>query len=187
MFARINSNMNEFVYRLNLPPLTDVLLNKDILYNEEKYDTIYRQLTTDCIKPEWLTFNNYNWNSVLYFYKNNSSGIIHLDRNDRSHLPHNPCVWGINWIYNNNGIMEYWPIEDILHQTLDTRSKYITVCYSDKEPHRTYHMTEGAYLVNASLPHKATGESKRRALSLRDTTCNETWDEVVDKFKNYII
>ena len=61
--------MNEFVYRLNLPPLTDILLNKDILYNEEKYDTIYRQLTTDCIKPEWLTFNNYNWNSVLYFIK----------------------------------------------------------------------------------------------------------------------
>ena len=179
--------MNEFVYRLNLPPLTDILLNKDILYNEEKYDTIYRQLTTDCIKPEWLTFNNYNWNSVLYFYKNNSSGVIHMDKNDRSHLPHKPCVWGINWIYNNSGIMEYWPLADILHQVVDAKNKFITVCYSNKKPHSTYHMTEGAYLVNASLPHKATGESKRSALSLRDTTCNETWDTIVDKFKNYII
>jgi hypothetical protein len=48
-------------------------------------------------------------------------------------------------------------------------------------------MCEGAYLVNASIPHKATGESKRHVLSLRNNTCIETWDTVVDKFKNYII
>jgi hypothetical protein len=180
--------MKEFVYHLNLPPLTDILLEsaKDKLFNE-KSDLIYRHLTTDCVKTEWLSFNNYNWNYILYFYKNNSSGFIHFDGKEILQ-PDEKAVWGINWIYGNSGIMEYWRMEDIFPPMInhgDPNNR--TICKSIRPPFRTYHMSEGVYLVNASFPHNATGNAGRYAFSLRDNTCRETWDTVVDKFKNYII
>ena len=181
--------MNEFVYKLNLPPLSEILIDsaKNSLFNETN-DSVLRFLTNEWVKPEWLTFNNYNWNYILYFYKNNSSGFVHLDGKNIKYQPHHPCVWGINWIYGNGGIMEYWLMEDILplsNQPNDNVDRII--CTPIKKPYRTYHMTEGAYLVNASFPHKATGQSGRYAFSLRDNTCIENWDTVITNFKNYII
>jgi hypothetical protein len=188
--------MNEFVYKLNLPPLSEILIDsaKNSLFNETndlsfgRNVSILRYLTNEWVKPEWLTFNNYNWNHILYFYKKNSSGFVHLDGKNIKHQPHHPCVWGINWIYGNDGIMEYWLMKDILpmrNQPNDNNDRII--CIPIKKPYRVYHMTEGAYLVNASFPHKATCQSERYAFSLRDNTCVENWDTVITNFKNYII
>jgi hypothetical protein len=180
--------MNEFVYRLNLPPLSEILLDsaKNSLFNEKPDEVIgHRYLSTSFIKPEWLTFNNYNWNLILYFYKNNHSGTIHID-GEKIAQPHEQCVWGINWIYGNSGSMEYWLMEDII-PIVNYNYKDRILCKTDKKPYRTYHMPEGAYLVNASFPHNATSEAKRYALSLRDDSCKETWDAVVNKFKDYIV
>lgn len=181
--------MNEFVYKLNLPPLSEILVDsaKNSLFNETAGDSL-RVLTNECVKPEWLTFNNYNWNYILCFYKNNSSGVIHIDGTNTKYQPHNPCFWGINWIYGNSGIMEYWSMEDISPlNALPEPNVSRIVCTSIKKPYRRYHMAEGAYLVNASFPHKATGQSGRYAFSLRDNTCIENWDTVITNFKNYII
>ena len=180
--------MNEFVYKLNLPPLTEILLDtaKNSLFNE-KSSLVYKYLKTDCVKPEWLSFNNYAWDTILFFYKSDASGLIHIDGKNISNLEERP-IWGINWIYSGNSIMEYWRMEDIITpiiNPLDTNNR--TICKSFKKPYRTYDMPEGVYLVNASFPHKATGFGKRYAFSLRDNTCTETWDTVVSNFKNYIV
>ena len=180
--------MNDFVYKLNLPVLSEILVDsaKNSLFNETNH-LVIRFLTTEWIKSEWLTFNNYNWDRILYFYKDNSSGVIHIDGKDIKHQPHHPCVWGINWISGNNGIMEYWLVEDIFPLSNQPNDNVDRIIYTSiKKPYRTYHMTEGAYLVNASLPHKATGQSGRYAFSLRDSKCRETWDTVINNFKSYI-
>lgn len=180
--------MNEFVYKLNLPPLLEILLDsaKDTLFNT-KNNLAYFYVNTDCVKPEWLQFNNYNWNSILLFYKNNSSGLIHIDGKN-SIDPLEQPTWGINWIHGGQGVMDYWNMEDVLPPTFNPNGpKDRIICHPMRESSRTYHMSEGAYLVNASFPHKASGNAGRYAFSLRDTTSTDSWDTVVNNFKQYII
>ena len=180
--------MNELVYKLDLPPLTGILTDfaKDSLFNETK-DRTYRYVDpTSCVKPEWLTFNNYNWDTSLLFYKNNTSSNIHIDGKKLLTEQHNFANWGINWIHNGNCIMEYWLIEDV--DVLPRTIKDIHYrCETNKSSYRTYQISEGAYLVNTSYPHKVTGFSNRYAFSLRDSRYSQTWDTVVNNFKNYII
>lgn len=177
--------MNEFVYKLNLPLLPEILLDsaKKSLFNQTRDSFCYLK-PLNIVKPEWLTVNSYNWNNILHFYKNNTTGVIHMD--DKDVLNQAWSNWGINWIHGNSGIMEYWLLQDVVLPSVSNDKVDRIVCTTAKKPHRTYYMSEGAYLVNASFPHRATALGSRYAFSLRDTTCFETWDTVVDKFKNYI-
>jgi hypothetical protein len=181
--------MNEFVYKLNLPPLPEILSDfaKDSLFNETK-DRTYRFVNIDCVKPEWLTFNNYNWDTARLFYKKNVKGNIHIDGKKIITPQDNYVNWGINWIHNGNCVMEYWLFEDVdVLPKKDILKDIHHLCKTTKPPYRTYQMPEGAYLVNTSYPHNATGISNRYGFSLRDSRYSENWDTVVNNFKNYII
>ena len=56
-------------------------------------------------------------------------------------------------------------------------------------------MTTGAYLVNATIPHRATAYNERIVLSVRPNRMgeqgillwNKSWDDIVDMFKEYIV
>lgn len=187
--------MTEFVYKLNLPPLTEILLDtaKEKLFNA-KHEAEHSHITDlkSYLKPEWLTFNGITWNIVSFFYKSNYTGLIHIDEQVRAHLPHERSSWGINWIHGGSGILEYWLPEDIIFsppETDETGDYKRIQCSTNKPPYRTYNMSPGAYLVNASIPHRATGYEGRYAFSLRDNAEKtiKTWNTVVEMFSPYIV
>ena len=89
-------------------------------------------------------------------------------------------------------MLEYWLPEDIIFsvpETDETGNYKRIQCSTTKLPYRTYNMLPGAYLVNASVPHRATGHHGRYAFSLRDDTKEnvKTWNTVVDIFKDFIV
>jgi len=176
--------MLEFMYKLNLPPLDEILTEngkKELFVG--KNTTIYKQYDPkDLLKSEWLKWRNIEWDFVNFFYKPNHRGFIHID---------GPGVWGINWIHNGFGLMEYWQPEDvtILEPEPDEINSIRSECFTNKKPYKIYNVSPGAYLTNAILPHRATGIMGRYALSLR---CYKSdtwvpWDQAIIKFKDLFI
>lgn len=169
------------MYKLNLPPLDEILTDegkeKLLIGGEE---VLYNQYhPAGLVKPEWLTWRGLEWDFVNFFYKNNFQGIIHID---------GPTVWGINWIYNGHGTMEYWLPEDVKQRPaafdgVGNRSK----CVTEKPPIKIYTTTPGAYLTNAAIPHRPTGYNGRYAFSLRCYANPITWKEAITKFEDLFI
>ena len=180
----------EYIYRLNLPPLEQVLLDhdRDIVPMNGSLKPLYVvKKSKDLFKQEWLTFLGLDWDRVLVFYKPNGYiGRTHIDDIN------NP-VWGINWISGGTGIIEYWDSNKIeepetTHDTNGYVIKDYDKCVKNITAHKSYVQNQGVYLVNAGFPHRATGYDNRVCVSLR--TENESgisWHEIVDKFKDYIV
>jgi hypothetical protein len=175
----------EYIYKLNLPPLTDILQEgvAEKIFNggDSSFKRVYDP--QQIIKSEWLTWNDIQFNHIDFFYKNNFVGIVHVDAEH---------AWGINWIHNGLGKLEYWLPNDItkVGNELDAlgspRCRYI----ANTPPIKRYTTPPGAYLVNAGIPHLASGKNGRYALSLRSRhPQNQSlrWDDVVTKFKHLII
>jgi hypothetical protein len=187
--------MFEYVYKLNFPLLPDILLDsaKKSLFDFTE-PTHKMMVAKELVKPEWLIFNNIEFEGFNFFYKPNFIGLIHSDEATELKEPTAPCVWGINWIHNGSARMEYWT-KEMLDPVLDEpdspeylRSGYKRIrCSTNVAPIKVYDMMVGAYLVNASVPHRASGFGNRYAVSLRPKIKNMPWLEVVDNFKNYII
>ena len=187
--------MVEYVYKLNFPLLPDILLDsaKKSLFVGSTEPIHKMMVAKELIKPEWLTFNNIEFVGFDFFYKPNFVGLIHSDEATELKEPTAPCVWGINWIHNGSARMEYWT-KEMLNPILDEpdspeyrRPGYHRIrCSTNVGPIKVYDMTEGAYLVNASVPHRASGFGNRYAGSLRPKI-KKPWLEVVDNFKDYII
>jgi hypothetical protein len=63
----------EFLYRLKLPPLEEVLLSSDILnpYVEKlsSGSKIFYPEPKDIFKPNWLRFKNVNWDYLSLFVR----------------------------------------------------------------------------------------------------------------------
>lgn len=167
------------MYKLDLPPLDQILTDKgkaDLLTGKDV--SLYSQHhPAGLIKPEWLNWEGIEWNFVNFFYKPDRVGMIHVD---------GPGVWGINWIYNGYGTMEYWRPEDvtILEAEYDEVDSKRSECLSDKPPIKVYSTMPGAYLTNAFTPHRASGRMGRYAFSLRCYNTSITWDEAVLKFQH---
>ena len=192
--------MSEFVYQLNLPPITDMLLdgiNENMLAPlarkaDKTASFIYKSmLATSIIKPECLNINGFEFTHALLFYKSNGKlGRIHTDTTDVS-----LTAWGINWIYGGFGILEYWDEEDLVNEQVITRIDE-QGCpikhYTSLVPARKiYTITSpNAYLVNGSEIHRPTAWGGRWAISLRsydESNYNMPWDNIVEKFKNLIV
>ncbi len=195
--------MTEFVYQLNLPPITDMLLdgiNENMLAPlARKADWsssfIYESmLATSIIKPEYLNINGFEFTKVLLFYKSKGKlGKIHRDTPDLSITD-----WCINWIHGGFGTLEYWDEEDFINgeviTRIDERGYHIPV-YSINTSlvpaRKTYTTTSpNAYLLNTSEIHRPTAWGGRWAISLRTKilpNCNMSWDDIVERFKNLII
>jgi len=192
--------MTEFVYQLNLPPITDMLLdgiNENMLAPlarkaDESSSFFYNSIpATSIIKPEYLNINGFEFTLVLLFYKSNGSlGRIHRDTTDLG-----ITEWGINWIHGGFGILEYWNEEDLINEEVITRideQGYPIIHYKSLTPARkTYTTTSpNAYLVNATEIHRLTAWGGRWAISLRTKklpNCNMSWDDIIEKFKNLIV
>jgi hypothetical protein len=174
--------MLEFMYKLDLPPLPDILTEtakQQLLVG--KRDILYSQYhPADLLKPEWLTWEGIEWNFVNFFYKPNTTGIIHID---------GPEVWGINWIHNGWGAMEYWLPEDVtvLEAEYDEIDSKRSECITTKSPIKVYNTMPGAYLTNAAIPHRASGRLERYAFSLRCYDTDITWKQAVAKFKHLML
>ena len=191
--------MSEFVYQLNLPPITDMLLdgiNENMLAPlARKADLgsffIYESmLATSIIKPEYLNINGFEFTRAILFYKSKGKlGKIHRDTTDLS-----ITAWGINWIYGGFGILEYWDEEDLVHAVVSAVETHLDAQgspikhYTSLVPARKKYVTTSpnAYLVNTTEIHRSTAWGGRWAISLR-SNCNMPWDDIVEKFKNLIV
>jgi hypothetical protein len=168
--------MTEFVYPLNLPPLADILLDSAGLFSTSS--DFCKYAPQDILKPEWCHWEGLNWDFSLFFQKTDGkTGMIHVDG----------PVWGINWIHNGHGTLEFWNPKDVdmvLETTELGTPRY--KCSTTVAPSKIYTTVPGAYLVNASAPHRATGFDKRYALSVRSYSSKLSWESAVTKFQKYI-
>ena len=182
--------MSEFVYQLNLPPITDMLLdgiNENMLaplasYADKTASFIYKSmLATSIIKPEYLNINGFEFTGAILFYKSKGKlGRIHRDTTDLG-----MTIWGINWIHGGFGILEYWNEEDLINEeviTLIDEQGSPIKHYTSLVPARKKYVTTSpnAYLVNTTEIHRSTAWGGRWAISLR-SKYNMPWDDIVEK------
>ena len=191
LFSILNSHM-EYIYRLNLPTLPHLILDSvsTKLEHNPDHPIVERYDAYELIKPEWLTINGYQWTSVVYFYKpTNFVGKIHRDSDNFNEMP-----WAINWIYGGTGVLSYYlpesipePVAMINHMGYPVL-KYAEMGNDTHVPEKKYVMEQGAYLVNASIPHLPSSLGQRHCVSVRsDASYNIPWERVVDSFEHYII
>lgn len=195
----------EQVYELNLPSFYEIINAsfkgfENLDEQDKKYKYLFDYNLTDILKPEWLTFLGFKWRSYRYF-KKSGPGSIHTDLSDlkmvESYRLHGrPCFWGINWVFNGSGTIKFWEYKNLhyIGNTIgsDNNPKLGVVpkFFPLSKPDYQYDNLENhVYLTNASLPHVAEGFNKRCVFSLRadNINLNYTWEEAVDKFKDYII
>jgi hypothetical protein len=186
--------MLEYIYKLNLPSLKNVInLNEleKIFINYQTTDRLHLSFEAEQLfKPEILTVNNIKFSKVSVFKKTNCVGDIHTDDYDNIKNENENPVWGINWVYNGISQMEYWSKSQISSYTLvpDDVGTHNTNCKSADVAEKIYLLAnQHPYLVNTSIPHRATGFGHRYVFSLRTQTTNFKWIELVDKFKDLII
>ena len=172
----------EYMYKLDLPPLDQILSDEgkaELLVGDQA--AMYKQYhPRELVKPEWLNWAGIEWDFVNFFYKNNHTGVIHVDGRR---------VWGINWIYNGYGVMEYWRPEDVneLVEEGDIIGSSRIVCIPNKDPVKVYTTLPGAYLTNAEIPHRPSGFDGRYAFSLRCRNKRITWNDAVANFQHLFI
>ena len=181
--------MTEYLYKLNLPPVTEIMSLKSI-------DKIFTGNNTpihksfpakEILKPEWYNFLDIEWKDFIVFYKPDFLGKVHADDNVKIRDKTEKCVWGINFIHGGTGYMEYWEPEDmdILERRSDSVGTYNIHCETSKPPRKKYKTDPGAYLVNASQIHRVQGIGKRYALVLRPQS-TKTWAEILIQFSPFI-
>jgi len=178
--------MDEFVYKLNLPPFNKIVL-PGVFDKLMKSNLNYQQhKSADIIKPEFLNINSILFDGCTIFIKHDSIGSIHSDKDSQRRAP-----WGINWIWGGKmGLLDYWLPEDIdkTETLIDPLGVAFDVHTTSAPPSKRYYtIPKCAYLVNAEVAHRATGFQKRYAICLRSTDLqNMPWKEVVEKFKPLI-
>lgn len=183
------------IYKLNLPQMSECVLDgveKRYLNHDTKQHTlddyIYSAPVNEFIKPEYRKLGGFNWREFLIFYRKASTAILaHTDNPDPSTI----TTWAINWIHKGCGIMEYWYLEDIEKENTKP-SKYdattsIFICKPTTPPRLTYLLPPGAYLVNSSNVHRATGLYERYCVSYRTNIDTIPWSNIVNHFGNLVI
>lgn len=177
------------IYKLNLPQLSECILEgiaEKYLFdnNENSYAWVEPK---KIFKSEYLHIKDLNWTEVLIFFKKNSKpGIPHTDNSD----PNKITTWGINWIYNGIGLMEYWNFDDFPKENvkfvLDKHGYGTYHCLPAIPPRSKYILKPGAYLVNTSMVHSAIGNPGRYCVSYRTTGRSFSWGEIVNLFDDLI-
>lgn len=176
----INIVMTPLIYQLNLPPLTDCILDQanEIHFNKTFSDHSVLLEPTQIFKTEFLKYDNIKWSKAFVFKKTNGiPGELHMD-NIKDNL-----VWGINWIYGGYGLMEYWDKDDfkITENDFIRRKKYQVFTFTPTiKPRYVYFLPPGVYLVNSTKPHRATGFQNRYCVSYR----SDMWSHKIEKFKS---
>jgi hypothetical protein len=187
----------EYLYKLNLPDINEVVLSLDYIQNLVPRDfqgsQIFYPNPRDIFKPEWLRYKNLEWDYVSLFVRSGGQqSMLHRDNPNSIDSLH----WGINWILGDNSIMEYWDEDKIIDQQIinDIGGKTTVKIIADQESSKKYKMDTGTYLVNASVPHKITNLTNefRIAISLRSKKFryenpSMVWRDIVELFKTEIL
>lgn len=177
------------IYRLNLPPLSECILEnvaEQYLINDEIYRYSFCE-PEKFFKSEYLTIKNLPWAEVLIFSRTEKRpGIPHTDNVD----PYQLTSWGINWIHGGIGVMEYWEPNDFPPENIKfmiDKHNYHIFHYIPNRPARLkYVLKPGAYLVNTSMVHRATGFGNRHCVSYRAPGKSYTWNGVINLFDDLI-
>ena len=185
----------EYVYKLNLPGLIDVVkddLKLDPFGGYKKPNHVYSVPIKNFLHPNWTNINNLDWFHLSIFNKPPGSfGIIHNDTRDTSQF-----YWSINWVYGEGGGMCFWEENQIYQRTVDkdVAGLYRTVFKVNSPPSKKYKTEHnGVYLVNSTKIHNAYNYSKEGktryavAIKARPTPQINTWEKVVNIFQSYII
>jgi len=188
----------EYVYPLNLPPMKEVFLETFEGFQDDDLITNYqfRRDIGQILKKEFCELNNIPWNALLYFKKDNQPGDIHTDvdiyQKQPNGLSNHP--WGVNWVWEGDGLFEYWLYEDcdfdyVCSGSLNGNQGQVKVYNSNILPFKSYPMYRNkVYLTYGGLPHKATGYPGRKLLSLRCFAYSyRSWEKTVESFKDYIV
>ena len=192
--------MIEHIYELtNFPSIKEILkdpeikfVNYSIRYDYTEYPTPYME---NILNLNLLDHLGIKWKNFIYFKKDDFVGKIHTDLADMlEEVDSTRVIWGINWIYDGDCVMKFWPWDSVvfnkkqsvtgrivahspvLHVTAKTYPSHVYKLYSGK-----------VYLVNATVPHQAIGGKNRSVLSLRNHSLSLSWEEVLEKFKDYCI
>lgn len=127
-----------------------------------------------------------DWEHAAYFQKiNGYTGSIHVD--------YRTGFWpAINIICSGHTTMEYWHEETVVDAEIYTYGDVgdafrLKAFKTDKAPDKIYQMPIGVYLINASVPHRATGHGGRRLISLRSmSNLEKTWSQMTELFQDII-
>jgi hypothetical protein len=177
----------ELVYKLNIPPLDQVLREDrvsmlDVATDHPRYVS---QHPSTVLKTEWLNFNGIEWDIALYFFKPPGFvGRVHTDViNPDLH------IWGINWIYGASGALNFWDPKNIqpFEKKIDEQGYPIWNYPTNIPPDKSYHMEPGAYLTNVRFPHQPVSHGVRHCISLRcGAEYCTPWEQAVEMFRDYI-
>lgn len=187
--------MLEQVYELLLPKFSEIV-NENFVesHNQKKYEYLAGNDLPMIVKKEWLNFLGIDWKSYKIFKKSEFVGSIHTDLGRGEEDYNDICIWGINWVFGGSGKIEFWNYDSVklvgITMGTDNDPTYGKVPKYDSLtlPNFEYPTLENkVYLVNASLPHRATGYLNRKVFSLRPASYKTPWADIVEKFKNYII
>jgi hypothetical protein len=184
----------EYVYRLNLPRLVDVLKHPDMANELLSVDNKIVKVvhTKEFFNNQILNLKNLNWSNGTCSCFNrlpNVEGPIHIDGQKKGF-----SIWGINWIEGGTGGMRYWENINELKPsyTIDSGSKIASNYAMSTPADKTYTTESGcAYLVNASIPHNgfttADAKENRFAISIRCPEVFASWESVVNLFSDLIV
>jgi hypothetical protein len=182
--------MIDLVFKLNLPPLTSILKDDSGVLESTRIFEIND--AANLVKPEWLFWNDFEWNHAVSFYRtagDQDRTPIHTDVTVPGQLS-----WAVNWIHEGHGILEFWRPEQITSKIYSFQKatkgggSIVPVMTTMQPPYKTYMQPPGVYLTNTHYPHRATGWNSRLAFSLRaDKNFTIPWEEVVSRFQNYIL
>lgn len=189
--------MNEYVYKLNLPNIDKVLKSfeevKNLVPTSFTGSKIFYPDPKDIFNSEWLNYKGLEWDYVSVFIRSGKeTSIIHRDDPHSSDSLH----WGINWIWGEESVMDYWNDDDSFERKIivDSGGAPTLKMRTDRTPDKQYNMITGVYLINASIPHRVRNLSneKRIALSLRSKKFryknpNLYWKDLIDKFQDVIL
>lgn len=186
--------MVDYVYKLNLPNINEVVLSLDNIKNlvpgDFRGSQIFYPVPREIFKPEWLTYKNLEWDYCSLFIRSGKQqSVLHRDNPNSPDTLH----WGINWVLGNDSIMEYWNKDKIIEEKIiyDSGGKTTVKITADQASSKQYAMSTGVYLVNASVPHRVTNftDENRIAISLRSKKYryenpSVVWRDVVSMFNN---
>lgn len=182
--------MSDYIYPLDLPSIEDVMLKsmQPKLLQTAKSGLFDQYSTTDVFESSFVKWKNIHWNEVYHFFKNDGwTGPVHSDVGD-----HMYNCWAINWVHGGNGTMEYWePHHAGPAQLSKNTYGYDVRYYEPTHPAtRKYSMSPGVYLVDTTMPHRASGWN-RHVFSLRctihDYQVSHPWNKMIDIFGDIII
>ena len=189
--------MREYVYKIDLPSINKVVISLEKIKNFTSKDftgsKIFYPDPRDIFRPEWLSYKGLSWDYCSVFIRSGKEkSILHKDN------PHSPesLHWGINWVLGDASVMEYYDENNISNEKIiiDSGGKTTVLLSSDKSPDKIYNLENGAYLVNASVPHRAINLSDEtrivlslRSMSFRKQNPSAEWRDIVEMFRNEIL